>query len=103
MIRNWDNTTDAYIVTRRLAVDEFKLCPLCRAVNLLDNDECFCCLWEGRFDHDPDHIETALYDMVYRCPELLAILIEDEPTRAPGFFERIWGFFARFRRVDVRA
>ncbi len=103
MIRNWDSPSDAYIVTRRLAVQEFKLCPLCRAVNLLDNEICFCCHWEGRFDHDPDHIESALYDMVYRCPELLAILVEDEPSPKPGFFERVWSFFARFRRLDVRA
>jgi hypothetical protein len=104
MLRNHEILSQAYIVQRRLAVEEFKLCPLCRAVNLLENENCFCCNWEGRFDHDPDHIESALYEMVYRCPELLAILIEDEPNVRPGFFERVWSFFSRLRRrVDVRA
>lgn len=102
MLRN-DAFTQAYIVRRRLAVEQFKLCPLCRAVNLVENGTCFCCEWEGRFDHDLDHIESALYEMVYRCPELLAILVEEEPTTRPGIFERIWDFFARFRRVNVEA
>jgi hypothetical protein len=104
MLHSKDFLSQAYIVHRRLAVEEFKLCPLCRAVNILENEVCFCCNWEGRFDRNPDHIESALYEMVYRCPELLAILIEDEPNVEPGFFERVWSFFSRWRRsVDVRA
>jgi hypothetical protein len=103
MLRHRDRASDAYIVTRRLAVGEFKLCPLCRAVNLLDNEVCFCCQWEGRFDHDANHIESALYEMIYRCPELLGILVEDEPVERPGFFERVWSFFGRLRRLDLRA
>lgn len=104
MLRGHDILSQAYIVRRRLAVEQFQLCPLCRTVNLLENDSCFCCHWEGKFDRDPNHIESALYEMVYRCPELLAVLIEEEPTHEPGFFERLWGFFSRFkRRVDVSA
>jgi hypothetical protein len=103
MLHGKEIVSQAYIVQRRLAVEQFKLCPLCRAVNLAENSTCFCCHWEGRFDNDHDHVEEALYEMVYRCPELLAILIEDEPNARPGFFERLWSFFSRFRRLNVRA
>jgi hypothetical protein len=104
MLRSNDLFTQAYIVRRRLAVEQFKLCPLCRTVNVLENDTCFCCHWEGRFDHDAEHVESALYELVYRCPELLAVLVEDEPNRRAGLFERIWSCLSRFgRRVNVEA
>ena len=103
MLRSYDILSQAYIVRRRLAVKQFKLCPLCGAVNVRENVACFCCEWGGRFDHDPDHIESALYEMVYRCPELLATLVDEQPEERRGLFERVWSFFARFRRFDVRA
>ena len=94
----------SYSVNRRLAVDQFKVCPLCGAVNVLANCQCFVCTWAGGFIHDEAQIETGLYQMIIRCPELLAILIDEEPVEPLGTWDRVRLFFCRLRkRIDVRA
>ena len=81
------------------------VCPLCEAVNLLENEECFCCRWAGDFEFDPELIETKLYEMIYRCPELLAVLVEEEEfVKPPTLLDRVRRFFYRFRRrLDIFA
>ena len=94
----------SYAVNRRLAVDQFKVCPLCGAVNVLANCKCFVCTWAGGFIEDEGQIETGLYQMIIRCPELLEILIDEEPARPLGLWSRVRRFFCRFRKkLDVSA
>ena len=94
----------SYAVNRRLAVDQFKVCPLCGAVNVLANSKCFVCTWAGRFIEDEAHIETCLYQMVFRCPELLDVLIDEERAEPQALWSRVRRFLGRFRRrLDVSA
>ena len=103
MIRNESALTQAYIVRCHLAVEQFKVCPLCESVNVADNDACFSCGWAGKFQTEPHRIESRLYDLIYRCPELLAILVDEERVHSLTLFERLKGIFSRFRRLDVSA
>ena len=94
----------SYSVNRRLAVDQFKVCPLCGAVNVQANCKCFVCTWAGEFIEDEAEIETGLYRMIIRCPELLEILIDDEREEPLGAWDRLRRLFCRFRRrIDVSA
>ncbi|HXH60718.1 MAG TPA: hypothetical protein VNI20_05110 [Fimbriimonadaceae bacterium] len=103
MIGNKDILSYAYVTRCQLALEEFKSCPLCEAINVAEDDECFLCGWHGQFVHDPDVIEQGLYEIVYRCPELLAVLVEEIKQEKPTFWRRMQRFFGRFRRkIDVR-
>ena len=60
------------------------------------------CTWGGEFIHDEAQIETGLYQMIIRCPELLEILIDDVQVEPVGLWSRVRRFFYRFRRtLDV--
>ena len=94
----------SYAVNCRLAVDQFKVCPLCGAVNVQANCRCFVCTWAGEFIEDEAAIETGLYQMIVRCPELLEILIDEERAAPLGLWGRVRRFFCQFRRrIDVSA
>ena len=104
MIRKGEILSRAYVVHRRLAVEGFKVCPLCGAVNVVSNAACFVCLWKGKFSHDPAQIETRLYDLIFACPEFLEVLVTEEHVEPDDFWSRMRQFFYRFRRkIDVRA
>ncbi|MCH8977680.1 MAG: hypothetical protein IH945_00350 [Armatimonadetes bacterium] len=104
MQRYIDILPKSYAVNRRLAVHQFKGCPLCGAVNVVSNCKCFVCSWAGDFIKDEARIETGLYQMIIRCPELLDILIDDERPSPLGLWDRVRRFFCRFRaRLDVSA
>lgn len=104
MPRYSDILPKSYAVNRRLAVDQFKICPLCGAVNVLANCKCFVCTWAGGFIEDEGQIETGLYLMIIRCPELLDILIDEERAEPQGLRSRVRRLLCRFRkRPDVSA
>jgi len=58
------------------ATECLMICPLCGAVNAVENTECFVCRWAGNFDHDREHIEEGLSDLFVRCPELAIAMME---------------------------
>jgi hypothetical protein len=55
---------------RRSVIDNLMRCPLCGAINAATNLECFCCTWQGTFDHEPERIQEGLADLLTYCPEL---------------------------------
>jgi hypothetical protein len=99
-----DNRTAAHEAHRRLAAESLKRCPLCGAVNARANGECFVCRWAGGFDHNPEHVEEGLTELLTRCPELADVMID-----APSRIERIRAWVRRTiariggHRVDVYA
>ncbi len=98
------NRIAAYEAHRRLAAESLKRCPLCGAVNARANGECFVCRWSGGFDHDPDHVEEGLSELLTRCPELADAMMET-PTRmqiVKGWIRRAIRRIGR-RRIDVYA
>jgi hypothetical protein len=94
----------AYDAQRRLAAESLKRCPLCGAVNALTNGECFVCRWAGSFDHDPEHVEEGLSELLIRCPELADAMME-KPTTGQRIRNWAYRFFRRFarRKLDVYA
>lgn len=44
----------------RSHVCEFKVCPLCGALNRAESGECHVCAWAGEFEHNEFAIEYAL-------------------------------------------
>ncbi|MEX2243967.1 MAG: hypothetical protein WD716_09000 [Fimbriimonadaceae bacterium] len=103
MLRNDHKISQAYIVRCHLAVEQFKVCPLCGAVNVAGNDECFCCRWSGGFKTGRHEVESRLYELIHRCPELLAVLSEEGDDLPPTLFDRVRSFFSRLRGLDLRA
>lgn len=86
---------------RKLATGHLKCCPLCDAVNATANGECFVCGWHGAFDHDSEHVEQGVMELIERCPELV-----DAMTVRPKLKGwRLWVSKAQrmfARRVDLR-
>jgi hypothetical protein len=58
----------------RSVVENLMCCPLCGAINATSNSECFCCTWQGVFEHEPEKIQESLADMLTYCPELENII-----------------------------
>ena len=103
MLRNEEILSQTYVTSRRLAVEDFMVCPLCGAINVNTNAECFVCSWRGEFSFNPAQVETRLYEIIYRCPDLLEVLVEEERTEKLGFVSKVRRFFHRFhRKLDVR-
>ena len=104
MLRNEEILSQTYVTRRRLAVEDFMVCTLCGALNVNTNEECFVCRWSGDFSFNPVQIETRLYEIIYRCPELLTVLIEEEKVELPlSFLDKVrWFFFRSRRKFDVR-
>ena len=86
----------------RLVAETLKVCPLCGAVNALTNEECFICSWAGRFDHNPDHIEAGLEELLLSCPELAEAMIES-PTTRPSLWHRIGEWMRRLAFTVITA
>jgi hypothetical protein len=55
-------------------VEQFKVCTLCGALNVRENDECFVCRWSGEFDKDGLAVRIKINDIVRECPELLDVV-----------------------------
>lgn len=104
MLSSKEILSQTYKTRRRLAVEDFMVCPLCGALNVNTNIECFVCRWAGDFNFNPVQIETRLYEIIYHCPEILAVLIEEEKVEPTlSFMDKVRRFFYRFRRkFDVR-
>lgn len=83
---------------QRLAVESFKVCPLCGALNALEQRECFVCRWSGEFVHDVGRVERALENLVFECPKLVAAL--EKPSRVQRWWRKVTRFMRR--RVDFR-
>lgn len=62
--------TTFLVIKRRMAAENFVVCPLCGALNVIENEECFVCSWQGAFDDDPIVVETQLDEIVRKCPGL---------------------------------
>lgn len=81
---------------RRIAAESLKRCPLCNAINSIHNEECFVCTWRGEFDHDPEHVDQGLGELLVQCPELADAILETPPSPL-GFVGRCRLFFRRVR------
>jgi hypothetical protein len=80
----------------KLVTETLKVCPLCGAVNALANDACFICAWAGQFDHDPEHIEAGLEELLLSCPEL-AEAINEMPSVQPTWWQRMVSWVRQVR------
>lgn len=101
--------TTPLVLRNRRSVEQFKVCTLCGALNVRENDECFVCRWSGEFDRDGVAVRIKINEIVRECPELLDVV--KQATR-PSPWNRLrsaWtrlrsqvtGFFRR--RLDTRA
>ncbi|MBX3111495.1 MAG: hypothetical protein KF857_05740 [Fimbriimonadaceae bacterium] len=88
--------TTFLVIKRRMATENFVVCPLCGALNVIENEECFVCAWHGAFDDDPSLVESQLDEIVRRCPGL----VRTQPNVAPArfFHTLIHRLRALFRR-----
>ncbi len=78
-----------------MAADNFVVCPLCGALNVVENEECFVCSWHGTFDASPDLVEGKLEEIVRQCPGLSRT--QPELTRS-GLFHRVFHIVTRLVR-----
>lgn len=79
---------------------DFKVCDFCGALNLVANNKCFICGWEGHFHTDLESIQTAMQELEREHGQLSARLFAEEvlpdvPSNNPSWFQ---GFVARLRR-----
>ncbi len=103
-LRSKDAVSQSYLLRCQLAIKQFKICPVCDSVNVLDNTECFACRWAGAFVFEPNDIESRLYEMISRCPGLLEVLVDDRPEPKTNALLRMWAAVLRFgKRTDVSA
>lgn len=84
-----------------VVLENLKRCPLCGAVNAMDNHECFACSWYGEFEHDSMAVENGLIEMLGQCPELMSSL---EPVQGDTVLVRAERLVRRIfrRRFDIR-
>ncbi len=93
----------------RAEIEQFMVCPLCGALNVCENDECFVCRWSGEFDLSPTLVHLRIREIIEACPELQDLLLEREimiRRESPlGAVDRFKQFVARLfrRRLDFRA
>lgn len=94
----------SYLLHCRLAIQEFKVCPLCSSVNVVENEECFACRWSGAFEFEPATVESRLYEMISHCPELLEVLLDEGPKQKPSLVVKMMSWLTRrLRPLDQRA
>lgn len=79
---------------------DFKVCDFCGALNLVTNNKCFICGWEGRFHTDSESIQAAVQELEREHGQLSARLFSEEvlpdvPSSNPSWLQ---GFVARLRR-----
>ncbi len=84
-----------------VVLENLKRCPLCGAVNAMENHECFACSWHGEFDHDSLAVEDGLIEMLGQCPELFSTF---EPIHSDSVLIRAERLVRRIfrRRFDIR-
>ncbi len=93
----------------RAEIEQFMVCPLCGALNVCENEECFVCRWSGEFDLTPTLVHLRIRELIEACPELQDLLMEREimirREVRPGFVGRLQRFFAQIfrRKLDFRA
>jgi hypothetical protein len=78
----------------RSVIENLMRCPLCGAINAAINSECFCCSWQGEFDHEPERIKEGLADLLVSCPELNDVIDGPRPRRY-GALAKMRTFFLR--------
>lgn len=89
------------------SIKKLKACPLCGSLNVVENEECFACRWQGEFESDTRLIQLRIAELAIRSPEL-RILWTPVPTgnkfrRAlNNLKDRVVRFF-RLRNLDFRA
>jgi len=89
---------------RKRAASSLKCCPLCGAVNALTNHECFVCRWSGLFDHDATVIESALSELVIKCPELVESIVLSTPRKRTVLIRLIKWMRSHFHKpLDIWA
>ena len=66
--------TTPLVLRSRRSVEQFKVCTLCGALNVKENDECFVCRWSGEFDLDGLAVRVKINEIVRECPELLGVI-----------------------------
>lgn len=94
--------TTFLVIKRRMAAENFVVCPLCGALNVIENDECFVCAWHGEFDTDPVLVEQQLGEIVRKCPGLART--KDPVAQASVFqilFHRLQSLFRRPLDIEV--
>jgi hypothetical protein len=101
-MKHWTSTRllNRLEANRRLAVENLKACPLCGAVNAVQNNECFVCRWRGEFDHDSETIEEGVFALLDRCPELVDVILE-APAPRPGLLQHVRNFFGGLFRKNI--
>lgn len=96
--------TTPHVLRTRMALEHFKCCPLCGALNVRENEECFVCRWHGDFDRTPVLVETKLRELVSQCPDLVPTLSRRPiPRRAPQLKRWFYRLRSWLFRVDFRA
>lgn len=101
--------TTPLVLRNRRSVEQFKVCSLCGALNVRENDECFVCRWSGEFDRDGVAVRIKINEIVRECPELLDVV--KKATRPRPWdrltlgWRRLAATAARMfrRRLDTRA
>lgn len=84
------------------SIQKLKSCPLCGALNVRQNSECFCCGWSGEFDSDERLLQLRVAELALVRPELRS-LWQLKPSGSWWANRKNWlkGLFRR--RVDLRA
>lgn len=99
--------TKAIPTTPRILIDRknpsaFKVCPLCAALNVVENDHCCQCSWFGQFETDQHLVQIKMYEMVDASPELQVLLLKE--LRRPWWRAPLsWMRSLLRRRIDIRA
>lgn len=82
-----------------------KRCPLCSTLNSVQNRECVTCCWSGRFEQDPETIESSFLELVDRCPEIAEAFPEVAPAKGMSWrvrWRRLVGrVFRRHLNLEV--
>ncbi|MEZ5164010.1 MAG: hypothetical protein R2688_09750 [Fimbriimonadaceae bacterium] len=95
--------TTPNVLRARPAAGQFKVCPLCGALNVIENCECFVCRWQGEFDCQEAMVRMKVHEIIASCPELLGVISMMQLPRRRNWLERTWANLVdRFRRVDLR-
>lgn len=97
--------TSYAILKKRHAASAFKVCPLCEALNVKENTECFVCRWSGEFDTGPAYVGARLQEVFDRCPELGTMIQVEGMVVSDAGWRLWWGRLRRLfsRRLDIRA
>lgn len=77
---------------------DLKICDLCGALNLADNEACFVCGWEGHFEKRPEVVRMAMELLERQYGRIELRLITDVHQYRGGRASRfsLWGRIQRF-------